>query len=568
IRWMACARQTRYWTGPAFGGCTSNSSKHTTNSENFIPLDTQFLLVEWGEKKKKDSTIEPQMYALVLPLVDGSFRTSLQSERDAVGSKAKDSDTLVCHIDSFDDTVHFSSLATDPLQLRSVYILVGSNPYDMLKQGFRDVADELQTFNTLDRKQVSGMVNQFGWCSWDAFYSDVTPEGVIEGVKSLCEAGTPPRTVIIDDGWQDLENYFETETDFCRQLKAFTPNEKFQKFGLKNLVTKLKRDFGVRQVLCWHALHGYWRGISPALASSLTRQQSVAQNHLPNHSEHLLRLDPIISWDSVSLFGVGILMTPRDVKQFYDGIHSPLVEAGVDGVKIDVQSGLASVGGGVGGGPYLAKIYTEAMEDSVQSRFTSSDKAINCINCMSHSTENLYRYKHTSIVRASDDFYPNRPTSHTVHLVNVAYNSLFLREICLPDWDMFQSANPSAALHAAARAIGGCPVYVSDKPGQHDTALLRQLVLPDGSVLRASKSGVPTRDCLFQNVGRDGTTALKIWNWNAFKNNCDLPNNGSGVVGAFNVQGATWNFDRHENDVSESPQPVEAVIRPTDVDIF
>lgn len=169
IRWMACARQTRYWTGPAFGGCTSNSSKHTSNSENFIPLDTQFLLVEWGEKKKKDSTIEPQMYALVLPLVDGSFRTSLQSERDAVGSKAKDSDTLVCHIDSFDDTVHFSSLATDPLQLRSVYILVGSNPYDMLKQGFRDVADELQTFNTLDRKQVSGMVNQFGWCSWDAF---------------------------------------------------------------------------------------------------------------------------------------------------------------------------------------------------------------------------------------------------------------------------------------------------------------------------------------------------------------------------------------------------------------
>eukprot|EP00966_Prymnesium_polylepis_P007480 171955-Prymnesium_polylepis.1 len=121
------------------------------------------------------------------------------------------------------------------------------------------------------------------------------------------------------------------------------------------------------------------------------------------------------------------------------------------------------------------------MEASVAAHFGTA-----CINCMCHSMENLYNYAHTAVARASDDFYPMRPDSHTCHIVNVAYNSLFVGEICLPDWDMFHSLHEVAALHAAARAIGGCPVYVSDAPGQHDVQLLRRLVLPDGSVLRAA----------------------------------------------------------------------------------
>ena len=44
-----------------------------------------------------------------------------------------------------------------------------------------------------------------------------------------------------------------------------------------------------------------------------------------------------------------------------------------------------------------------------------------------------------------------------VHLVNVAYNSIFIGEIALPDWDMFHSKHQVAALHAAARAVGGRP---------------------------------------------------------------------------------------------------------------
>ena len=57
--------------------------------------------------------------------------------------------------------------------------------------------------------------------------------------------------------------------------------------------------------------------------------------------------------------------------------------------------------------------------------------------------------------------------------------------------------------------VGG-PVYVSDRPGHHDHALLRRLVLPDGGLLRCSLPGRPTADCLMADPCRDGATALKV----------------------------------------------------------
>jgi raffinose synthase len=46
--------------------------------------------------------------------------------------------------------------------------------------------------------------------------------------------------------------------------------------------------------------------------------------------------------------------------------------------------------------------------------------------------------------------------SHTIHIVAVAYNSVFLGEVMLPDY------------HGCARAISSGPIYVSDAPGKHD----------------------------------------------------------------------------------------------------
>lgn len=45
--------------------------------------------------------------------------------------------------------------------------------------------------------------------------------------------------------------------------------------------------------------------------------------------------------------------------------------------------------------------------------------------------------KRTAVIRASDDFWPRDPASHTIHIASVAYNTVFLGEFMQPDWDMF-----------------------------------------------------------------------------------------------------------------------------------
>jgi raffinose synthase len=94
-----------------------------------------------------------------------------------------------------------------------------------------------------------------------------------------------------------------------------------------------------------------------------------------------------------------------------------------------------------------------------------------------------------------------------------------------PDWDMFQSGHEFGAYHAAGRAVSGGPVYVSDKPGSHDFALLNKLVCHDGRVLRCDGPGRPTYDTLCHDPTRENVL-LKI------RNTCGK----AGVVGAFNAQ--------------------------------
>jgi len=123
------------------------------------------------------------------------------------------------------------------------------------------------------------------------------------------------------------------------------------------------------------------------------------------------------------------------------------------------------------------------------------------------------------------------------HMVHCAFNSLWMGQVMQPDWDMFQTTHPCAEFHAASRAISGGPIYVSDKVGQHDFALLKRLVLPDGSILRCRHYALPTRGSLFNDPLHDGQTMLKIWNLNKY----------SGVVGAFNCQGGGWNKEERAN---------------------
>eukprot|EP00955_Chlamydomonas_euryale_P097117 365053-Chlamydomonas_euryale.AAC.1 len=178
------------------------------------------------------------------------------------------------------------------------------------------------------------------------------------------------------------------------------------------------------------------------------------------------------------------------------------------------------------------------------------------LTCRCHSTENLYRMTNTAVARVSDDFYPREPASSSPHIAACAYNSVFMSALVQPDWDMFHSMHPSAETHAIARALSGGAVYVSDKPGDHDFALLRLLVLPDGSTLRAAGAARPSRDCLFADVLRDGRSLLKAWNTNR---------GGGRVVGVYHLQGSSWDRTRRKFHVHDAaPRALATTVQPAD----
>jgi raffinose synthase len=138
--------------------------------------------------------------------------------------------------------------------------------------------------------------------------------------------------------------------------------------------------------------------------------------------------------------------------------------------------------------------------------------------------ETYYGSPDSTLMRTSIDFWPLKPETHGGHLHCNAQVGVWFGEFMRPDWDMFQSGHPMGAFHAAGRAVSGGPVYVSDRPGTHDFALLRKLVLSDGSVLRADGVGKPTLDCLFSDVTRE-PVLLKVFN----------ANRDCAVIGIFNA---------------------------------
>jgi raffinose synthase len=214
------------------------------------------------------------------------------------------------------------------------------------------------------------------------------------------------------------------------------------------------------------------------------------------------------------------LVPPEAIARFFDDYHRHLAGQGVDGVKVDNQAATEGIASGLGGRVVLMQAYRKALEASVLEHFGGA-----LINCMSNSNEMLYAAKDSTLVRSSIDFWPDRPESHGLHLWTNAQFGVWFGEFAHADWDMFHSAHAHSRLHAAARAVSGSPVYVSDKPGRHDFALLKKLVTSDGHVLRAREVARPTLDCLFSDPTREAAL-LKVFNSNA---------NG-GVIGAFHCR--------------------------------
>lgn len=508
-----------------------------------IPLETQFLLIETRE----GSHLEPEdgnednqiLYIVFLPLIEGPFRACLQGNPQ---------DELELCFESGDAETKSSSFT------HSLFVSAGTDPFATITDAIRAVKLHLNTFRQRHEKKLPGIVDNFGWCTWDAFYQDVTQEGVEAGLESLAAGGTPAKFVIIDDGWQSVgEDPQHDNQQPLLRLTGIKENSKFKNkddptVGIKSIVNIAKEKHGLKYVYVWHAIIGYWGGVRPGVEGM---EEFGSKMRFPVVSPTVALNEPGWKTDALALQGLG-LVNPKNVYKFYNELHGYLASAGVDGVKVDVQCILETLGAGLGGRVELTRQFHQALDASIARNFHDNG----CIACMSHNTDALYCSKQTAVVRASDDFYPRDTVSHTIHIASVAYNSIFLGEFMVPDWDMFHSLHPVAEYHGSARAISGGPIYVSDAPGKHNFELLRKLVLPDGSVLRPRLPGRPTRDCLFSDPARDGVSLLKIWNMNKY----------TGVLGVYNCQGAAWSSVEKKNVFHQNgAEAITGAVRGRDV---
>jgi raffinose synthase len=139
-------------------------------------------------KAATGGNIEEEMsYVVFLSLVEGAFWASLQG----VGAGG---DELQLCVESGDA----DTLAT--CFERALFMgATESDPFATIAGAVAAVRSSLGTFCPRVEKKLPGIVDYFGWCTWDTFYQDVTQEGVEAGLQSLVAGGASPKFVI-DEG--------------------------------------------------------------------------------------------------------------------------------------------------------------------------------------------------------------------------------------------------------------------------------------------------------------------------------------------------------------------------------
>lgn len=452
---------------------------------NDIPRETQFFAVKYN-----DGT-----YGAFFSLACENFRTSFYGENGKLYVAALTGDTNCLY-----DTIY------------GYYKITGNDFYDIVAKGAKSICEKFGTTELRNNKPAPEFMKYFGWCTWDSFYHDVSKDNIIKGLESFKKGGFVPKFLLIDDGWQSITD-LKSDEDFAHVECSLTDFKVCEKFGasLKDTVDMVKGNFGVEEIFVWHAIVGYWSGVSvdsPLMQKYQPKiMHSVNPDTLRHNTEHFYQSEQ-------RDFG---MINPDMAEEFYNDYHTYLKGEGIDGVKVDTQATADSISEGLGGRTTVVSKLRNGLESSVNKNFDGG-----LINCMSCSNDVIYHLKNSNMIRTSDDFMPLKPETHIKHIYDNAFNSIWVGEFSYCDWDMFQTTHEYGKFHAAARAISGSPIYVSDKVDEHNFDLIKTLIDDEGMILKPEEIARPTVDCLFKDVIAE-KTPFKIYNVNKF----------NGVVGVF-----------------------------------
>ncbi len=470
---MANYQYSEWWTRPSFGQSSGELCDRTLSA-----------LFKLGDS-----------YAHFYPLCDDVYRTCLVGEGETTVLSA----SIRCG-------------GHDKINGALMSIAVGDDPYktvqSAVKFGLNSTQNPVPTKE--DRRDIDAL-DLLGWCTYDAFYSDVTHDKIITKLKEFKEKNLPVKMMIIDAGWfgysQD-ENGGKIVTD----LKA--DPVKFPQ-GLKALVDEAKADYGIEKIGIWHAISGTWHGIkkgSPAYEQT---------------KDYLLELSSFHCYPSLErdkAFG------------FFDCWHSYLKGEGIDFIKTDFQGMTPMYASGIKNVNCALKDLHAGFEASASLHFDG-----NVINCMGMAQEVVQSRPKTGVSRNSDDFFPKKELGFSEHFLQNAYNAIYHGVIYHCDFDMWWTEHWSSHQNALLRAVSGGPIYTSDPIGQTNPTELMRLSDKNGFIYECDRVGTVCRDNLFSDPSKDETLA-KMFNL------C----RDSAVVAAFNID--------------LEGRPVSGCVKPTDAE--
>ncbi|MCJ1470517.1 hypothetical protein MMC07_009163 [Pseudocyphellaria aurata] len=345
------------------------------------------------------------------------------------------------------------------------------------------------------------------YCTWNGLGQDLNEQKIYHALDELNNNGIKITNLIIDDNWQSIDNPGQNQAH--RGMTDFEANKEGFPQGLQHTVTQIrKKHSNIQHVAVWHALLGYWGGISPTgNIAKIYKTQQVRQEN-----------DSIIT-----------VVDVVNVQRWYNDFYTFLSKAGVDSIKTDNQC-MVDAFDDAYDRRNLIKAYQDAWMINHLQFFSA-----NAISCMSQAPQIIFHSQLPTnrpriMVRNSDDFYPDIPTSHPWHVFANAHNSLLTCHLnILPDWDMFQTSHEYSSFHAAARCVSGGPIYFTDEPGKHDVDLIAQMTARTTQgktvILRPSVVGKTTGVY----AAYEEEQLLKVGSFTGSKRT------GTGILGVFNV---------------------------------
>jgi hypothetical protein len=308
------------------------------------------------------------------------------------------------------------------------------------------------------------------YCTWNGIGQGLTEEKIFIALESLSKNDIHISNLIIDDNWQSLVSApsslrsfaYKTQTNgdtqFDQGWVEFEANKEGFPRGLKATINDIRsKHKHIQHIAVWHAIQGYWGGIAP--------DGKIAKEY---------KTVKVRTKDGVA-GGEVTMVSEEDVGRFYKDFYQFLNAAGIDSVKTDSQFFLDEIMH-ANDRRNLIQAYQDAWNIN-QLRYFSA----RAISCMSQTPQIIFHSqlpanKPKVLLRNSDDFFPDSPSSHPWHIWTNAHNSILTQHLnILPDWDMFQTSHDYAAFHGAGRCVSGGPIYITDIPGKHDINLISQM---------------------------------------------------------------------------------------------